>query len=159
MEPATEPQHIFVYGTLRTAYSRFPLSIRSLRPPQVLQRPDQWVGTAVIDGFHLYDVGEYPGVVRSPDSSPVIGDVFRVDASDLPILDEYEGIDFPDKDFPPQEYQRVTVNARLTEGSNGALDKAMCCWLYLYNWDIPSQAVYIKSGDYVEYCENRLMRS
>lgn len=156
MEPATAPQHIFVYGTLRTAYSRLPWSIRSLRPPQVLQRPDQWVGTAVIDGFHLYDLGQYPGVVRSPDSSTVIGDVFRVNASDLPILDEYEGIDFPDKDFPPQEYQRVTVNARLIEGGDGAIDKALVCWLYLYNWDMAPQAVHIKSGDYVEYCESRL---
>lgn len=154
------PRHIFVYGTLRQAYSRLPLSVRHLRPPQLLQTSNEWIGIAKLHKYVLYDVGEYPGVVRAEnvprndekssitsDQAVVLGDVYTVEDKDMPTLDEYEGI--TDYFTKPQEYSRVIVDVVLQNESSDAV--TLPVWLYEYRWPIQKSAVCIPGGDYVEY--------
>lgn len=151
---ALTPRHIFVYGTLRTSYTRLPLSVRALRPPQILQMRNQWVGTAFLAGYCLYDLGRYPGVIKhhseTATSPKVVGDVFLIDDSSLPLLDEFEGIS--EEIEHPHEYVRVPVNTIL---QNGEISQSVLCWLYLYNWPIPPNSILVQSGDYVLHCEQR----
>lgn len=147
--------HIFVYGTLRTAYGRLPPSVRKLRPPQVLQGANRWVCEATISNFALYDLGYYPGVV--PGTGAVTGDVFRVDCSELPELDEYEGIydaQYEDNDgiF---EYKRIAVDAT-TKGTEHHMMGKVRAWLYVLNVPLATDAVLVPDGDYVSHCERQL---
>lgn len=145
-------RHIFVYGTLRSAYSRLPPSSRALRPPQVLQAPNRWVGVATISGYKMYDIGIYPGVVPCDDNTfKVIGDLYIVEDCELPLLDDYEGIF--DHDDDPKQYERISVTATLEK--NGE-EEEILCWLYIYKWRLDSTR-FIEHGDYVKYCVSRMI--
>lgn len=152
----TLPRHIFVYGTLRTRYSRLPSSVRRIQPPQILQIPNRWLGVGTLAGYRIFNLGSYPGVIRCHSdtsmNSFVVGDVFEIDTSALSLLDEYEGIS--DRYERPHEYVRVAVHVKFCDGEGES--KHVRCWVYVYNWSIPSNVVFIDSGDYVEYCEKRV---
>lgn len=149
------PHHIFVYGTLRTRYARLPMSIRHLQPPQVLQVPNRWLGVGTLSGYRIFDLGSYPGIIRNSSdtrlNSFVVGDIFEVDTTALPALDEYEGIS--DQYERPHEYERIAVEVKLCGGEDE--QKYIYCWVYIYNWSVSSDAVFIDSGDYVQYWEDR----
>ena len=94
------------------------------------------VGTGTFQG-KLYDLGRYPGVVRSHGNTDrVIGEIYRFSAPQraFQILDEYEGHRFKRK--------RVTI---LQEDG-----KSITSWIYLYARSVTRRAL-IRSGDYVQY--------
>jgi len=73
---------VFVYGTLKRGFENHAhMAGQSL------------VGTAsTAPGFALYDLGGYPGMVRSPGTATgVAGEVWSVDEKCLRRLDELEG--------------------------------------------------------------------
>lgn len=74
---------VFVYGTLK----------RGGRNHRCLAG-QQFLGEArTAPGYMLYSLGDYPGMVRSADTShDVTGEVWEVDAACLAQLDELEGV-------------------------------------------------------------------
>jgi gamma-glutamylcyclotransferase (GGCT)/AIG2-like uncharacterized protein YtfP len=85
----------------------------------------------------LYDLGRYPGVVRSHGNTDrVIGEIYRFSEPQraFQILDEYEGHRFKRK--------RVTI---IQEDG-----KSNTSWIYLYARSVTRRAL-IRSGDYVQY--------
>lgn len=73
---------VFVYGTLKRGCSNH----------HVLAG-QQFLGDArTIPGYRLYNLGEYPGMIASPDDTlGVLGEVWSVDAPTLARLDAFEG--------------------------------------------------------------------
>lgn len=100
-----EVRYLFVYGTLRPSYRLLPHNLRRLRPPHVLDTYGRCIGTAMLRGYELWDVGDYPGVIRK-EGRIVVGDLY--DASgvgdEMAILDAYEGI--AEDMERPHEYKR-----------------------------------------------------
>ena len=112
---------LFIYGTLHP--DRAPAEIagaaRRLTP----------IGPATIRG-HLYNLGEYPGVILDHTALPISGELFNIpDAGTLTALDAYE-------DFRPAEpasslFLRVKTFATMSDGSH------QTCWVYVYNGERP----------------------
>ena len=75
---------VFVYGTLKQGGSN-----------HGFLAGQHFVGDArTTGGFALYEVADYPGMVRSSDGTgSVTGEVWEVDAACLQQLDALEGID------------------------------------------------------------------
>ena len=92
------PQHLFVYGTLRSEFPH-PLALR-------LKSQAKLVGKGSAPGV-LYDFGWYPGAVFDADArTRVIGDVFALKNAErlLAQLDHYEGTAEPGKPkFGPKD--------------------------------------------------------
>lgn len=89
-----------------------------MRPPHVLDTHGVWVGSGVLRGHDLWDVGKYPGIVKGEaEEKEVVGDVFDVSGAEhlWDVLDGYEGIG---KGFEqPQEYRReVGSEMEIVEG-------------------------------------------
>lgn len=79
--------HVFVYGTLRAGEAndlRVAAAKRGIPEPELL-------GTDTLHG-RLYDFGAYPGLVLDPTGTAVRGDVYRIDAALVPVLDEIEEV-------------------------------------------------------------------
>ena len=79
--------HVFVYGTLRAGEANdlhVAAAKRGIPEPELL-------GTAMLHG-RLYDFGAYPGLVLDPTGTAVRGDVYRIDAALVPVLDEIEEV-------------------------------------------------------------------
>jgi gamma-glutamylcyclotransferase (GGCT)/AIG2-like uncharacterized protein YtfP len=84
--------HVFVYGTLRAGEAndlRVAAEARGIAEPELL-------GSAMLHG-RLYDFGAYPGLVLDPTGTAVRGDVYRIDAALVPVLDEIEEV-YPGSD-------------------------------------------------------------
>ena len=130
--------YLFVYGTLRKDYD--------LKLKDRVSADLQYVGQGKV-GASMYDIGRYPGAVRSSAGDEVIGDVFLVTAPErvLGILDKYEGIH---PDGRPSEFVRKRNRVRLRSG------KLVTAWVYWYNFD-PSKKVRIKQKDYLNYLKNK----
>ena len=71
---------VFVYGTLMQGKSNH---------NTYLSR-SQFIGSAVVEGFELYDLGSYPGVVYSK-AGRVKGELYKIDADTLRRVDALEG--------------------------------------------------------------------
>lgn len=101
-----EVRYLFVYGTLRPSYSLLPQNLRRLRPPHVLDSYGKCKGTALLHGYELWDVGEYPAVLPK-EGMVVVGDLYDVSdlGDEIAVLDEYEGI--AEDLRQPYEYRRV----------------------------------------------------
>lgn len=117
---------MFVYGTLKR---------RAPRRQHPLLHGARFVTSASISGV-LYDLGEYPGLVRPSHSrSRVAGELYELpnDASAklLDALDEYEGA----------EYVRRRVYVRLSSG------KRRAAWAYLLRRR-PKSAALLPKGRY-----------
>ncbi|MGZ8711166.1 MAG: gamma-glutamylcyclotransferase family protein [Thermoanaerobaculia bacterium] len=130
-----ERPRIFVYGTLRSdpAHEMFHLLAKHAR----------FVGDATVPG-HLFDLGDYPGMISSDDGSRVFGEVYELASLDwqriIGRLDEYEGCSPSDPE--PREYRREVVKARLASGDT------LPAWAYVLNrW--PAGFREIESGDYL----------
>lgn len=130
--------YLFVYGTLRKDYD--------LKLKDKVSADLQYVGQGKV-GASMYDIGRYPGAVRSSGGDEVIGDVFRVTDVErvLKILDKYEGIT---ADGRPSEFVRKRTKIRLRSG------KEVTAWVYWYNFDC-SKKVKIKQKNYLNYLKNK----
>jgi gamma-glutamylcyclotransferase (GGCT)/AIG2-like uncharacterized protein YtfP len=133
------PDYLFVYGTLRKNYD--------LKLKDQVKDKLQYVGQAKI-GAVLYDLGRYPGAVKSKGEQEVVGDVFLLNdpARVLRILDKYEGI--PEKAASTAEFVRKKGRVRLRSG------RQVMAWIYWYNRD-PKERKPIRYKDYLNYLKNK----
>jgi gamma-glutamylcyclotransferase (GGCT)/AIG2-like uncharacterized protein YtfP len=133
------PDYLFVYGTLRKNYD--------LKLKDQVKDKLQYVGQAKI-GAVLYDLGRYPGAVKSKGEQEVVGDVFLLNdpARVLRILDKYEGI--PEKAASTAEFVRKKGRVRLRSG------RQVIAWIYWYNRD-PKERKPIRYKDYLNYLKNK----
>lgn len=98
---------LFVYGTLRRGGSNHHLLQDAL-----------FLGLArTIAAYALY-LGDYPYVAKSPPVSPIVGEVYAVDARTLALVDNLEE--------HPDWYRREPVQARLDNGGQ------LTAWLYFH---------------------------
>jgi gamma-glutamylcyclotransferase (GGCT)/AIG2-like uncharacterized protein YtfP len=95
----------------------------------------------------LYDLGRYPGAIRSSRGPEVIGDVFELTDPErvLRILDKYEGIG-PDK--AASEFVRRRSRVKLRSG------QTVNAWVYWYNFE-PADKIRIKHKNYLNYLKNK----
>jgi gamma-glutamylaminecyclotransferase len=110
--PATRctDQHstlLFVYGTLRIGGANHHLLEGALSHGQA----------RTIDPYALY-LGDYPYVAKSPPVSPIVGEVYAVDARILELVDDLEE--------HPDWYRREPVQVRLDNGGQ------LTAWLYFH---------------------------
>lgn len=127
-------QYLFVYGTLRKDYD---LKLKSR-----VSGAMQYIGQGKV-GASLYDIGRYPGAVRSTAGDEVVGDVFLIHDPErvLRILDKYEGIS---GDGRPSEFVRKRNRVQLRSG------KRVNAWVYWYNFDL-AKKIKIKYKNYLTY--------
>jgi gamma-glutamylcyclotransferase (GGCT)/AIG2-like uncharacterized protein YtfP len=105
-------EYLFVYGQFRDTAKN------------LLKKP-VFFGRATIKG-KIYRVNEfYPGFVSG--SGEVLGDIYLIDPSIFPELDDFEG----------DEYIRVKINT----------SKDIECWVYKYKYDVKDFEE-IKGGDW-----------
>ncbi|HEV2483160.1 MAG TPA: gamma-glutamylcyclotransferase family protein [Puia sp.] len=130
--------YLFVYGTLRKDYD--------LKLKNKVSADLQYVGQGRV-GASMYDIGRYPGAVRSTAGDEVIGDVFEVidPVRVLKILDKYEGIP---GNGGPTEFIRKRSKIRLRGG------KAVMAWVYWYNFDL-GKKLKIKYKNYLTYIKKK----
>lgn len=62
-----------------------------------------FVGKARIEGFIMFDLGSYPGIVNGKDKEIVLGELYEINESILNNLDRLEG--------EGSLYKRITVRA------------------------------------------------
>lgn len=118
--------HVLIYDVLREE-SNHPVN-------QLLRRHATLVGSGIFLG-RLYDLGRYPGAVRSTKKSQrVLGDVYRCQPGVPKFLDAYEG----------RRFRRERVDVSLGAGRHQE------CWTYLYNGNTARRKL-ISSGNYAEY--------
>lgn len=106
-------EYLFVYGVFRDSGNG-------------LLENAKFCGKATIDGRMFRVNTFYPGFIRG--SGKVIGDVYLIDESILPALDEFEG----------DEYNRLKVRTSTD----------IECWVYEYKHDI-SNFKEIDGGDWM----------
>lgn len=107
-------EYLFVYGLFRDS-------------GKSLLKDAKYCGRTTIDGRIFYVNEFYPGFVREK-GYKTWGDVYLIDTSIFPELDEYEG----------DEYIRTKITT----------DSDIECWIYEYKYDI-SNFKEIKSGDWM----------
>lgn len=136
------PEHLFVYGTLRKGYD--------LKLKDKVAQLIRYVGQGKVNA-ELYDLGRYPGAIRSSRGTEVIGDVFELGdpARVLRALDKYEGIG-PDE--AASEFIRRRSRVRLRSG------KTITAWVYWYNFQ-PAGKIRIKQKNYLNYLKNKRAHS
>ena len=116
------PDLLFIYGTLHP--NRAPAEIAAAA------RRLTSIGSATIRG-HLYDLGEYPGVVLDANGPLITGELFRVpDDETLAALDAYE-------DFRPADPVGSLFLRRMASVVMQDSGAATSCWVYVYNRDPP----------------------
>lgn len=129
LAPVTRQPSLFVYGTLRCGGKRH----------DILQRLGSvYVGKGSVAG-ELFDLGEYPGAVKSDSSQArVIGEVYRLRNlnSVLRTLDEYEGVG-----DVTSLYRREIAEVTLESGER------LNAWIYWLK-QRPPRGRRIESGDY-----------
>jgi gamma-glutamylcyclotransferase (GGCT)/AIG2-like uncharacterized protein YtfP len=132
-------EYLFVYGTLRKNYD--------LKLKDRVKHHLQYVGQAKV-GAVLYDLGRYPGAVKSNGGQEVIGDVFLLTEPDrvLRILDKYEGI--PEGGGKNSEFVRKKGRVQLRSG------QPVNAWIYWYN-DKPKDKIKIRYKNYLNYLKNK----
>ena len=131
-------EHLFVYGTLRKGYD---LRLMDKVSPLI-----RYVGQGKVNA-DLYDIGRYPGAIRSNKGPEVIGDVFELSDPErvLKLLDKYEGIG-PDK--AAAEFVRRRSRVKLRSG------RTVTAWVYWYNHE-PAGKIRIKHKNYLNYLRNK----
>jgi gamma-glutamylcyclotransferase (GGCT)/AIG2-like uncharacterized protein YtfP len=124
---------LFVYGSLRRGFDHHYL-LRQLRA--------EFIGRGKVRG-ELFDLGRYPGAVKSDSSNTVSGEIYRLKSpdSDLKALDDYEGVGST-TETQKSEYRRELTQVTIED--SGAITDA---WIYWMNCDLPEKHR-IASGDY-----------
>lgn len=134
--------NLFVYGSLRSGF----------RSPayEYVSRFFSFVGDAKVRG-KLFDLGQYPAGVPSPDDTFIIGELYTIRnqsefAYAIGQLDDYEGVSVePDE---VQLYRRGLVDVFMDD------KPATFAWIYWYNEDVQGKPV-IKSGDMIQYLREK----
>ncbi|HEV3326395.1 MAG TPA: gamma-glutamylcyclotransferase family protein [Puia sp.] len=131
-------EHLFVYGTLRKGYD--------LKLMGKVNQLISYVGQGKVNA-DLYDLGRYPGAIRSSRGPEVIGDVFELSDPErvLRTLDRYEGIG-PDE--TASEFVRRKSRIKLRSG------KTVTAWVYWYNQE-PAGKIRIRHKNYLNYLKNK----
>ncbi len=71
---------IFVYGTLKRGYCNHNF-IKS----------SQFIGNAYIKGYDLYDLKDYPAIIKSTDDECIVyGEVYQISEQTLQLIDQLE---------------------------------------------------------------------
>jgi gamma-glutamylcyclotransferase (GGCT)/AIG2-like uncharacterized protein YtfP len=120
--------YLFVYGTLRSEMHD-PLH-------RLLEKQAFLIGAGTFQG-KLYDLGRYPGAVRSRGKNDrVFGEIYRLSEPQraFKILDAYEG----------RRFKRKKRTIHPVNGEN------ITAWIYLYTGSVTGRRL-IASGDYVQY--------
>jgi gamma-glutamylcyclotransferase (GGCT)/AIG2-like uncharacterized protein YtfP len=131
-------EYLFVYGTLRKGYD--------LKLMNKVNHLIRYVGQGKVNA-DLYDLGRYPGAIRSSKGREVIGDIFELSDPEkvLRSLDRYEGIG---AGRAASEFVRRRSRVRLRSG------KTITAWVYWYNFD-PANKIRIKHKNYLNYLKNK----
>jgi gamma-glutamylcyclotransferase (GGCT)/AIG2-like uncharacterized protein YtfP len=123
---------IFVYGTLRPGVrnSRF----------ELFGEGAQLVSLARVRG-HLYDLGEYPGMLLDAGNDWVTGEVYQLRDPETTLyeLDVYEGATARSDD----EFERSLVVVTLAD------ERDIEVWTYLYRGSLAGARL-LPPGDYAE---------
>ncbi|MBN4665988.1 gamma-glutamylcyclotransferase [Pandoraea nosoerga] len=130
--------HAFVYGTLRAGEIN---DMTRAAQRHGIAAP-VYVGTATLRG-RLYDFGDYPGMVLATsdaDIGRVTGDIYRIPAALVPVLDEIEAV------YPGEAGLFVReVRDVVCDGATYA------CIVYPVSASAVSQLSRIPDGDWVAY--------
>jgi gamma-glutamylcyclotransferase (GGCT)/AIG2-like uncharacterized protein YtfP len=122
------PDLLFVYGTLRPA-------VAAGWPKRLIADLDV-VAAATVAGL-LYDLGDYPGMVKG--DGVVHGDLVRIEDDRLAAIDAYE-----ECGGPGALYRREAIQATLADGT------LVEAWAYFFNQPTDEGQV-IPNGDYSRY--------
>jgi gamma-glutamylcyclotransferase (GGCT)/AIG2-like uncharacterized protein YtfP len=136
-------QHVFVYGTLRAGESN---DIHRAAQRNGIAAP-VLIGSGHING-RLYDFDVYPGLVLDPAAGPVHGDIYRIDETLIPVLDEIEEIVPGVIGLYRSERLLVTVQI---DGRARAID----CLVYPVGEQAVEGLPRIDNGDWVAYRRSR----
>ena len=139
-------QHVFVYGTLRAGESN---DIRLAAERHGIAGP-ALIGPGHING-RLYDFNAYPGLVLDSAAGPVHGDIYRIDETLVPVLDEIEEIVPGVVGLYRSERLKVSVEV---DGRAQVID----CLVYPVGEDAVEGLPRIDNGDWVVYRLSRKAR-
>lgn len=125
-KPISVGDKIFTYGTLRRGqYNYFRLQ---------MERRSAFLGTAILQGFGMYDVsGFFPGLKIEADST-VVGEVFEV-------VDQTLGRSIDTLEGYPRMYDRTETMASLD-------GKPVRVWVYVFQFPTLEKDK-IRSGDWL----------
>jgi len=118
---------LFVYGTFRYGFEL-----------HHLLRKSRFVGLAHVEGYNMYDLGNFPGIVKGENA--VWGEVYEIDDSLIKELDIVEGFTGSPDDLYVRETTTVYFDQRRRYRMNNV-------FLYRYNMDIEGREL-IESGNY-----------
>lgn len=93
-------RYVFVYGTL----------MKGQKNHDAFLKEGQYIGAGTIEGYDIYDLGYYPGIIVGTDK--VIGEVYRVDEDTERTLDRLED--------EGSLFIKTPVNVRMDDGANCA---------------------------------------
>lgn len=119
--------YLFVYGSLRYGFEL-----------HHFLRNSRFIGLAFTEGYKMYDLGGYPGVVKG--DGIVWGEVYEIDENLLRLLDEVEDY----KGRPDDLYVRERTTVFFDQKRRFKLDNV---YLYRYNQSIEFKEE-IPEGDY-----------
>lgn len=122
--------YLFAYGSLRYGFELHGLLKNS-----------RFVGLAFTEGYKMYDVGSYPGVVKG--EGVIYGEVYEIDDETLSILDKVEDY----RGRPDDLYIREKVKVYFDDRRKYSLSDVN---IYVYNQDIAGRDL-IEEGDYSKY--------
>lgn len=126
---------VFVYGTLMQGNSNYESFLGDA----------EFIGEFVAEGFLLYDLGSYPGIIHS-ESDKVKGELYSIDSKILKRLDRLEG--------EGSLYLRELISV---VNDNKEVEEA---YIYVYNQNVSTKVKVsyenqpwgiIKTNDYVWY--------
>lgn len=134
-----ETIHVFVYGTLRAGEIN---DLMHAAARHGIASP-AYVGTASLGG-RLYDFGHYPGMVLDAAGRGVTGDIYRIPAALIPVLDEIEAV------YPGEA--GLFVREMHDVACHGA---TYACIVYPVSESAVTHLPQIPAGDWVAYRRER----
>lgn len=138
-DASDEAIYAFVYGTLRAGEIN---DMMRAAARHGIAAP-VYVGSASLGG-RLYDFGHYPGMVLADADQHVTGDIYRIPAALIPVLDEIEAV------YPGE------AGLFVREMHDVACDGAMyACIVYPVSESAVGQLPQISGGDWVAYRRER----
>ena len=136
-----QPEYLFVYGTL----------LAGLRNHHHLKNA-QYLGPASVQGA-LFELGDYPGLILAGHLAmpmgPVLGELYKVEASNWAQLDALEAFD-PNA-IESSMYLRQFADVTWFKGTETVMLQAQT---YVYNWPLEGRRR-IENGDFRRHLSNK----